>query len=92
MPRNFVIPPEVIEALFIVAIIGGVFGAIGGFLGSKHKLVGAILLGMIGGISLASIARIAGFSSFMPVEAGFSGLWAALGGLVLGYVVSRSTI
>lgn len=91
MPRDL-ISQEVVEALFIVAIIGGIFGAIGGFLGSKHKLIGAILLGMIGGISVSAIARIAGFSSVMPVEAGFSGMWAALGGLILGYVVSRSTV
>lgn len=91
MPRSL-ISQEVVEALLVVAIIGGIFGAIGGFLGSKHKLIGAILLGMIGGISMSAIARIAGFSSVMPVAAGFSGMWAALGGLILGYSVSRSTV
>jgi hypothetical protein len=84
-------PQEFVEALFIVAIIGGIFGVIGGFFGSKRRLIGSILLGMIGGIALASIVRIAGYDPVIPIQEDFSALWAAVGGLVLGYVVSRST-
>ena len=84
-------PQGVVETLFIVGIIGGVFGLIGGFLGSKRSLIGSILLGIIGGIVLSSLARIAGFDPVLPVDQGFSAIYAAVGGLVLGYVVNRST-
>lgn len=86
-----VLPQGVVETLFIVGIIGGVFGLIGGFLGSKRSLIGSVLLGIIGGIAVASIARIAGFDPILPVDEGFSAVYAAVGGLVLGYVVNRST-
>ena len=88
---QLVMPQEVVETLFIVAIIGGVFGLIGGFLGAKRSLIGSVLLGVIGGIALASIARIAGFDPVLPVDEGFSAIYAAAGGLVLGFVVNRST-
>ena len=84
-------PQGVVETLFIVGIIGGVLGLIGGFLGSKRSLIGSILLGIIGGIVLSSLARIAGFDPILPVDQGFSAIYAAVGGLVLGYVVNRST-
>jgi hypothetical protein len=85
------LPQEVVEALFVVGMIGAVFGLIGGFLGSKRGLVGATLLGVIGGISLSAVGRIAGFDPILPVDEGFSAIYAAVGGLVLGYVVNRST-
>jgi hypothetical protein len=84
-------PQEVVETLFVVGIIGAVFGLIGGFLGAKRSLIGSLLLGVIGGISLASIARIAGFEPVMPIDQGFSAVYAAIGGLVLGFAVNRST-
>jgi hypothetical protein len=86
-----VLPQGVVETLFIVGIIGGVFGLIGGFLGSKRSLIGSVLLGVIGGIAVSSIARIAGFDPILTVDEGFSAVYAAVGGLVLGYVVNRST-
>jgi hypothetical protein len=46
---------------------------------------------MIGGISLSSIVRIAGYDPVFEVQEGFSLLYAAIGGLVLGYAVGRST-
>jgi hypothetical protein len=85
------LPSGVIEALFIVAIIGGIFGLIGGFLGSKHNLIGAILLGVIGGLSASAIARIAGADPIMSVGEDFSAIYAGIGGLVLGFAVGRST-
>lgn len=85
------LPQEVVEALFIVAIIGGIFGVIGGFFGNKHRLVGSALIGMIGGIAVSSIFRIAGYDPVIAVQEDFSAVWAAAGGLVLGYAVSRST-
>lgn len=86
-----VMPPEIISALVVVGVIGAVFGLLGGFFGSKHRLIGAILLGVIGGISLSAIARIAGASPVFSVGEGFSAIYAAAGGFLLGYVVSRST-
>ncbi|HSL27359.1 MAG TPA: hypothetical protein VLA54_13870 [Acidimicrobiia bacterium] len=86
-----VLPSGVVEALFIVGIIGGIFGLIGGFLGSKHNLIGAILLGIIGGVSAAAIARIAGADPIMSVGEDFSAIYAGAGGLILGFAVGRST-
>ena len=88
---DLVMPQEVVETLFVVAIIGAVFGLIGGFLGAKRSLVGSLLMGVIGGIALASIARIANFDPVLPIDEGFSAIYAAAGGLVLGFVVNRST-
>jgi len=85
------LPQEIVETLFVVAIIGGVFGLIGGFLGAKRSLIGSILLGVIGGIVLSTIARIAGFQPVLPIDQGFSAVYAAVGGLALGFVVNRST-
>jgi hypothetical protein len=83
-------PPEIVSALVVVGLIGGVFGLLGGFLGSKHRLFGAILLGIIGGIAASSIARIAGATPGFSVGEDFSAIYAAAGGFLLGYVVSRS--
>lgn len=88
---NPVLPPEIVGALLVVGLIGGITGLIGGFLGSKHRLLGSILLGVIGGIAAASIARIAGADPGLEVGEGFSAVYAAAGGLLLGFAVGRST-
>ncbi|CAN5277486.1 hypothetical protein BH18ACT5_BH18ACT5_19070 [soil metagenome] len=88
---NSVMPPDVAQALALVGIIGGMAGLIGGFLGSKHRLFGSIMLGIIGGISAAAIARIAGADPGFEVGEGFSALYAAGGGFLLGFAVGRST-
>ena len=49
-----------IQALSIAAGVGGVAGLVGGFLASADSLFGTILVGVIGGISLSAILRIAG--------------------------------
>jgi hypothetical protein len=82
---------DIIQAFATVALVGGFGGLLGGWLGSNKRLLGAILLGVIGGISAAAIARIAGFPGPFIVGDGFSLLWGAGGGLLLGYVVGRST-
>ena len=84
-------PQDVVETLFVVAIIGGVFGLVGGFLGAKRSLIGSLLMGVIGGIALASMARIARFDPMLPIDEEFSAIYAAAGGLVLGFAVNRST-
>jgi hypothetical protein len=78
------------EALAIVGGVGGFAGLIGGFISSANSLFGAILMGIIGGIAGSTIMRIAGAPSVASVGDGFSLVWAAVGGLILGYVVGRS--
>lgn len=82
---------DIIQAFATIALVGGFGGLLGGWLGSNKRLIGAILLGIIGGISAAAIARIAGFPGALIVGDGYSLAWGAGGGLLLGYVVGRST-
>lgn len=81
---------EILEALAIVAGVGGIAGFIGGFFASADNLIGAVLMGIIGGISLSAILRIANAPPIYAVGDGFSIVWGAVGGLVLGFVVGRS--
>jgi hypothetical protein len=82
---------DIIRALATIALVGAFGGLLGGWFGSGKKLIGSILLGIIGGISAAAIARIARFPGALNVGDGFSLLWGGGGGLLLGYVVGRST-
>lgn len=81
---------EIIEALAIVGGVGAIAGFIGGYLASANNLIGAMLMGIIGGISLSAFVRIANGPSIYAVGDDFSVVWGALGGLVLGFVVGRS--
>lgn len=83
---------SVIEALAIVGAVGAIAGLVGGFLGSADSLIGALLMGVIGGISLSAIFRIANAPSIYAIGDDFSLVWAAVGGLVLGFVVGRSNV
>jgi hypothetical protein len=78
------------EAMAIIGGVGGVAGLIGGFVASADSLLGAILMGIIGGIAGSTIMRIANAPAIASVGDGFSLIWAAVGGLLLGYVVGRS--
>lgn len=84
-------PSDVAGALVVVGLVGAIGGLIGGFLGSKHRLIGAIFLGIIGGIAAASIARLVGADPGYDIGEGFSALYAAGGGFLLGFAVGRST-
>lgn len=84
------IDASVIEALTIVGGVGAIAGLIGGFIANADSLIGAILMGIIGSISLAAILRIANAPSIYSVGDDFSLVWGALGGLLLGFVVGRS--
>ena len=79
------------QALAIVGGVGAVAGLIGGFLANADSLFGAVLLGVIGGVSGSAIMRIAGAPSVAYVGDGFSVIWAAVGGLILGFVVGKSS-
>jgi len=80
-----------IEALAIVGGAGAIAGLIGGFFAGADNLFGTILMGIIGGISLSAILRIAGAPSIYAVGDDFSVVWGAVGGLILGFVVGRSS-
>jgi hypothetical protein len=81
-----------LQALAIVGAVGAITGLVGGFAASADNLIGTILMGVIGGISLAAILRIANAPSIYAVGDDYSLVWGALGGLVLGYVVGRSNV
>lgn len=78
------------QALAIVGAVGGVAGLIGGFAANADNLFGAILMGIIGGVAGAAIMRIAGAPSIAYVGDEFSLIWAAVGGLILGFVVGKA--
>lgn len=80
------------EALLIIGGVGGVAGLIGGFVASADNLFGTVLMGVIGGIALSAIFRIAGAPSIYAIGDDFSVVWGAVGGLVLGFVVGRSNV
>lgn len=85
------LPPEFIAAVIRVAIAGAVAGLIGGlFANSRAAMIGSTLLGAIGGIVLPAIVRISGFPPVIDAGEGFSYLYAAIGGLVLGFSVAAS--
>lgn len=82
-----------LSALAIAGGVGALAGVIGGFIASADNLIGTLLMGVIGGIALSAITRMAGAPPIYSVGAeDFSLVWAALGGLVLGYVVGRSNV
>lgn len=82
-----------LQALAVAGGVGAIAGLVGGFLASADNLFATLLMGIIGGISLSAIMRIAGAPAIYGVGAeDFSLVWAALGGLVLGFVVGRSNI
>jgi hypothetical protein len=82
-----------LQAMAIVGGVGGLLGLIGGLLASADNLLGTLLMGIIGGVVLSSILRIAGAEPFYAVGTEeFSLVWAGLGGLVLGFVVGRSNV
>lgn len=82
----------IIEALAIVAGVGAVAGIIAGFVASADSLIGTALMGIIGGITLSVVIRIAGGPSIYSVGDDFSLVWAAVGGALLGFVVGRSNV
>jgi len=82
-----------LTALAMAGGVGALAGLVGGFIASADNLFGTLLMGVIGGVALSAILRIAGAPSIYGVGAeDFSLVWAGLGGLVLGYVVGRSNV
>ncbi len=77
-------------ALAVIGVVGGVAGLMGGVLAGAKRLLGTLLMGVIGAISAAAIARIAGAPPVYAIGDGFSYVYGAAGGLLLSYVVGRS--
>lgn len=77
-------------ALLWVGAVGAAAGLIAGFIASARNLIGTMLMGVIGAISLSAIFRVAGAPLIYGVGDEFSLVWGAVGGLVLAYVVGRT--
>lgn len=79
------------NAILLVAVAGAVAGLVGGFVAnSRAGLIGSALMGAIGGISFAAIFRITNVRPIIDAGEGFSYIYAAAGGLLLGLVVAAS--
>lgn len=78
------------SALAIIAVLGAVVGLAGGVFAGAKQLIGTMLMGVIGAVSAAAIARIAGAPPFYSAGNDFSYVYGAAGGLLLAYVVGRS--
>lgn len=84
-------------AVVKVAIAGGIAGVVGAFIGSRRaSLFGSFLMGALGGLATSAIVNVAGFdllsgNPLFEAGAGFSYAWAAIGGVFLGYVVTKSS-
>ncbi|MFZ0625989.1 MAG: hypothetical protein WA726_10195 [Acidimicrobiia bacterium] len=78
------------QSIAIVGGVGALAGLIGGFIGSADSLFGTLLMGAIGGVAGATIMRIGGAPGIYTVGDGFSIIWAAAGGLILGFVVGKA--
>lgn len=82
-----------LQSLAVVGGVGALAGLIAGFIASADNLFGTILMGIIGGITLSAIMQITGAPPIYGIGADdYSLVWAAVGGLVLGYVVGRSNV
>jgi hypothetical protein len=91
------LPPDIMLAVVKVAIAGGIAGVVGGLIASmRASLFGSFFMGALAGLSMASIVNISGLDPFndsliLDAGAGFSYAWAALGGVFMGYVVTKSS-
>lgn len=79
-----------VSALLIIGVVGLVIGLVGGVLAGARRLVGAMLMGAIGAVALAAIARAGGVAPIYSAGEDFSYVYGAIGALVLSYVVGRS--
>jgi len=79
------------QAVLMIAISGAVGGLLGGLFASRSaNIIGSILMGVIGGISLGAIMRITNVQPILDAGAGYSWVWSFIGGLVLALAVAGS--
>lgn len=82
----------VVYAILRVAAAGAVGGLIGGWFGGRGRnLIGALLMGVIGGITAAAIARILSIDPWIDAGESFSYAYSLGGGLLLALVVAGSS-
>lgn len=77
------------SSLAIIGAAGAITGLLGGVAAGARRLMGTILMGVIGAIAAAAIARAGGAPIIYGVG-GYSYVYAAAGGLLLSYVVGRN--
>jgi hypothetical protein len=88
---------DMTQIILRITLVGGLAGLAGGLVGSmRASLFGSFLMGAMGGVAVSSIVNIAGMDPFTPnplmdAGGGFSYAWAAIGGVFLGYVVTKSS-
>jgi uncharacterized membrane protein YeaQ/YmgE (transglycosylase-associated protein family) len=81
----------VVQVVLQIGAVGAAAGLLGGlFASSRTSLVGSIIMGILGSIAGAAVMRIAGVRPIYEAGEGFSYLYGAISGLLLGYVVSAS--
>lgn len=78
-----------VSALMVMGAAGAVVGLVGGVLAGARRLFGTVLMGIIGAIAVAAIARAGGAPTIYGIGS-FSFVWGALGGFLLAYVVGRT--
>ena len=78
------------SALAVIGVVGAVAGLVGGVLAGAKNLVGTILIGVIGALTAAAVARVGGAAPLYSAGEGFSYVYGALGGLLFSYVVGRN--
>lgn len=84
--------PEITQAILRVAAAGAVGGLLGGLFASRQAaIIGSLLMGVIGGIAIGAIMRVLNVQPIVDAGQGFSYLYGAIGGLVLGLAVSISS-
>lgn len=78
------------SALAVIGVVGAVGGLLGGIFAGARRLLGTILMGVIGAVAAAAIARIAGAPPVYGVGDDFSYVYGVAGALLLSYVVGRN--
>lgn len=76
------------SSLAAMGAIGAVAGLLAGVVSGSRRLIGPLLIGVLGAIAASAIARIAGAPGVYSIG-GFSTVWAAGGGFVLAFAVGR---
>lgn len=81
--------PSVV-ALGTIALVGLAAGLFGGVAAGARGLILIMLMGAMGAVAGAAVARVSGLEPVLDAGNGFSFAYGALGGLLLSYVVGRS--
>jgi hypothetical protein len=76
-----------IQGLALAAAVGGLGGVVAGLFSKGRNLFGLLLIGMIGGIVAAAMAKVAGADPIIDLGDGYSAIYALGGGFVFGFVV-----